>query len=285
MICPKCGMEFKDGIVNCTDCGTALVEDLKKTKEELVPLLSLPSDYARRMGAYFSYSNIEVQIVPNQDVEAEHILMVKPSQKELAAKHASVFLSQEPITQEEEGIEKDDSDHFFYAGGTSDSSVHSQKTAQERYNEAMSTAFTFGGCAAALVLILLDQFVFHYFLPSGSLITNIIFIGITGAMVFGCLKYFSISKKLQKEAAEESKLQVNIRTWLKDKMIGQEINSLMAERLGSQFEELLIEREQYLIGILRNQFPDANIALLESEAEKFLSELDAQTEQEDSAQE
>lgn len=283
MICPKCGMEFKDGIVNCIDCGTVLVQDLKETKAEMVPLLSLPSDYADRLRAYFIYSDIEVQAISNKDAKDEKILMVKASQRELATKHASVFLSQEPVTKNvEKELDNTEPEDFFFVG--SDAEPAPSKTAHERYNEAMSTASTFGGCAIILALLIFDQFVTH-FLPSGSIMTNIIFIGITAAMLFGCAKYFSIAKKMQQEVAEEGEQQVNIRTWLQDKAAEDVMPTLLMEQFGSQFEGLLIERERYLLGILRHQFPDANLALLEAEAEKFLDELDAQTENENAAEE
>lgn len=284
MICPKCGMEFKDGIENCTDCGTKLVEDLKEASVEMTPLLSLPAEYVDRMCAYLTYSDITAKTVPNEEAEGEKILLVSSPQKELAAKHASVFLSQEPLTDYmEEDVDTEESQASFYSSSSSKTSVQT-KTAKERYDEALSTATTFGACAIILALGIFDQFVTH-FLPKGSIMTSIILIGIAAAMLFGSLKYFSNAKKLQKEAAEEENMQVDIRTWLNSSTIPMATHNLMTERLGSQLEELLIEREQLVLGALKEQFPDANMALLEAEAERFLNELDAQAEEEETKQE
>ncbi len=284
MICPKCGMEFKDGIEICTDCGTKLVEDLKEAASEMTPLLSLPAEYVERMCAYLTYSEITAKTVPNEDVDGEKVLLVSSSQKELAAKHASVFLSQEPLTDYiEENVDEEDPHTPIYSGSAPEAPIQ-QKTASERYDEAVSTATTFGACAIVLAVAIFDQFVTH-FLPKGSIMTSIILIGITLAMAFGSLKYFSNAKKLQKKALEEENVQVDIRTWLRSSTISNTVHDLMTEQLGSQLEELLIEREQLVLGALREQFPDANLALLESEAERFLNELDEHMEKDDSEEE
>ena len=277
MICPKCGMEFKDGIVSCTDCGTALVHDLQNAQAEMIPMISLPAAYATRLCAYLVYSDITAEAVVNEENTDEKIIMVSASQKTLASKHAGVFLTQEPLDEELSEVNEEDEpeDALSFLANYAPSG-HQYKTARTRYDEAVSTAFTFGGCAIILILLVLDYFITN-FLPKGSLMTTIIFAGIAIAMIFGSIKYFSISKDLKKEAEEEGYQQVSIRSWLEKNPIQKIMMDAMMEQMGSQFEETLIEREYFLLGVLKEQFPDINQGLLEYEAERYLDELDETT--------
>lgn len=278
MICPKCGMEFKDGIVICTDCGTTLVRDLQEAQVEMVPMISLPAAYATRLCAYLVYSDIKAEAVVNEENPDEKIILVSASQKTLASKHAGVFLTQEPLEEALSEVNEEDEpeDALSFLANYAPSG-HQYKTVRTKYDEAVSTAFTFGGCAIGLVLLILDYFITN-FLPKGSIMTVILFAGIAIAMIFGSIKYFFISKDLKKAAEEEGYQQVSIRSWLENNPIQKIMMDAMMEQMGSQFEETLIEREYFLLGVLKEQFPDINQGLLEYEAERYLDELDEDAE-------
>lgn len=282
MICPNCGMEFKDGVLICTDCGTTLVHDLTEVQNEKVPLISLPSAYASRLCEYLVYSGIAAEAVVNEENNEEKILMVSTSQKELASKHTAVFLSQEPVEEalpeiSEEEDEEDEAELSFLVHHAS--SGRTYKTAKTKYDEAVSTAFTFGGCSIVLILVVFDQLITN-FLPKGSFIAILVLAGMAIAMAFGSIKYFSISKDLKKEAEDEGYQQVSIRTWLENTPIQKLMRDALAERMDSHFEEILIEREYFLLGVLKEQFPEIDQALLEYEAERYLDELEEDPESE-----
>lgn len=279
MICPNCGMEFKDGVITCTDCGTKLVHDLKEVQGEKIPLISLPAAYVSRLCAYLVYSGIAAEAVVNEENDKEKILMVSASQKELASKHVAVFLKEEPIEELPEVREDEEPENHTSFLSNYSLSSHTYKTAKTRYDEAVSTAFTFGGCSIGLIFVVLDQLITN-FLPKGNLITILALIGMAIAMIFGSVKYFSISKNLKKEAEDEGYQQVSIRTWLENTPIQKLMKDAIADPLDSHFEAALIEREYFLLGVLKEQFPEIDQALLEYEAERYLDELEEVAEDE-----
>ena len=67
MICPKCGMEFKKGVLKCTDCGTDLVERLEDAVEEMTDLINVPSDYATRLNDFLEYSGMTTELTQAEE--------------------------------------------------------------------------------------------------------------------------------------------------------------------------------------------------------------------------
>lgn len=270
MICPKCGMEFKDGMETCTDCGTKLVQDLSGVSEEKIALLSLPFAYAERLKDYLKYSHIDAELQSNEEIEGEGILYVNVSDKEQASKHVAIFLSQEPVTEEVDDTveDPDDMDSLTYSAD-----AEGYKSAKARYEEARSTAFTFTGASILILLVVLDRFTTHL-LPQGSILTYIVFLGIAIGLIFGAVKYFSSLKNLAEEACAEGSREGTVRSFMSTHFFRSTLDDLVAEQFGwCQMEEHVLNREYYLNGILKDQFPDMDRKFLEYEVDQFLSEM------------
>ena len=254
MICPKCGMEFKEGVLVCSDCGTDLVERLEDAVEEMTDLIHVPSDYATRLNDFLEYSRITTQLTQAEE-EGHTLIRVKESQKAEAVKLASVFLTEEPPEPSDDEEEEDEAERILYAP----SGIH-YKTAQTRYEEAKSTGITFAIFSVALLLDVLDN-AFTHFLPAGNLLMNIVFTSL---------------KTLEAAISTEADNKAVVETWLNE--LFPDLAALDAKTL-EQFGEISMEeqelnRMQYLNHAIHEQFPELDPVFLEYEAENYFNQLE-----------
>jgi hypothetical protein len=117
MFCPKCGYEYREGFLKCSDCGTNLVPELPPTKSDgepekpLIPLYSpidelelsmlrglLDTDGIRYfvLNDYFG----SMRVGPQIDLVNKKTIMVAPEDRDRAKEIISNFL---PCSTEEEG--------------------------------------------------------------------------------------------------------------------------------------------------------------------------------------
>ena len=268
MICPKCGMEFKEGVLVCSDCGTDLVERLEDASEELTDLITAPTDYAARLNDFLEYSGMTTELTQAEE-EGHTLIRVNASQKAEAVKLASVFLTEEPPEPSEEE-EEDEAERILYAP----SGIH-YKTAQTRYEEAKSTGITFAIFSVALLLDVLDN-AFTHFLPAGNLLMNIVFICMAAGLAYGAFKYLTSLKTLEAAISTEADNKAVVETWLNE--LFPDLAALDAKTL-EQFGEISMEeqelnRMQYLNHAIHEHFPELDPVFLEYEAENYFNQLE-----------
>ena len=269
MICPKCGMEFKEGVLKCTDCGTDLVERLEDAVEEMTDLINVPSDYAPRLNDFLEYSGMTTQLTEAEE-EGHTLIRVKESQKAEAVKLAAVFLTEEPPEPSDDEEEEDEAERILYAP----SGMH-YKTAQTRYEEAKSTGITFAIFSGAIVLDLLDH-AFTHILPAGNLLMNIVLFCIAVGLAYGAFKYLTSLKTLEAAISTEAENEAAVQTWLKEQFPDMTaLDAKTLEQFGqTSMEEQELNRMQYLNHAIHEQFPELEQVFLEYEAENYFNQLE-----------
>lgn len=269
MICPKCGMEFKEGVLQCTDCGIDLVESMESYEEDKVYLASFPSEYAERINDFLIYSKIVTELAPSDKEGYTDLYVAEPQMKE-AAKLASVFISQEPVPRPEgELTEEEEAQEQFYSP-----SGRQYKRAQVRYDEAVSTGYTFIGFGIVLLLVIGDHFITKL-LPEGSLLMYIVFAGMAVGLLYGAFKYLTSLPTLKEAIGVEEKDEATVIAWLEQSFRTiVDLDDKVIEVFGeTSMEEMELNRSSYLNAALTETFPEMKKEFLEFESELYLNRL------------
>lgn len=94
--CPKCKTEYQTGISVCSDCKTALVDELK---EDLIPFFQSDNKkIADKLAGFFNYSDLTSEVIYDEESEC-YIVAIDP-EKQLEAKklyQAFYFVERERI--------------------------------------------------------------------------------------------------------------------------------------------------------------------------------------------
>lgn len=92
--CPQCKTEYRDGILNCTDCGTKLINE-QPEESEYTLLCTLENDViAEKLKKYFDYSGIE-SYYEYDEKELGYSVYVKEDELKKAKKSFQAFYSVE----------------------------------------------------------------------------------------------------------------------------------------------------------------------------------------------
>lgn len=88
--CPKCNMEYREGITECPDCKVDLVESLEQ-EVEMVPFLQAEDKkIADKLVRYFEYSEIKSEI-SFDEVNEVYVVSVPPKKEKEARKLYQAF--------------------------------------------------------------------------------------------------------------------------------------------------------------------------------------------------
>lgn len=186
-ICPKCKMEYVDGMTTCPDCRVPLVE---KAEEILKELYMGTERMATRLVDYLQYAKIDsavlgdTEIVENPEVEGEMLevfrVLVSEQQWKEAERLAKVFVYNETVDQLEQKAAQEAGTEAAAEG-----MEQQQKTGQakkyyvkkaDQYEDFSSSAVTFlvVGVAGMIFLLLNSLGVFHIGTGSGRYLANIV---------------------------------------------------------------------------------------------------------------
>lgn len=88
--CPKCKMEYKDGVKVCSDCGCELTEEEYETK----PLTFGTREEMEELAAFLKYSHIDGAFVSEDEEDGVYELLVPVNQENQAGKLALIFKQQ-----------------------------------------------------------------------------------------------------------------------------------------------------------------------------------------------
>ena len=177
--CPKCKTEYRDGIITCADCGSALVDELKISakKEELIPEPSFLTAEESSL---------------NEMSKEEAIAFIEESKKEA--------LERRKRLEEGPGLY-----------------IESSKKAQDFKSGGLSLLFVGGLGFICIILMLLGVIPLHMNLFSKYLTIGVMGALFLLFIVMGFLSVKSY-KKFEVKASEEDTLTRNLTSWVKENL-------------------------------------------------------------------
>ncbi|WP_455716457.1 hypothetical protein [Anaerosporobacter sp.] len=249
--CPKCNMEYREGIKVCADCGTELIEEATEghVSESEVVRLEKEED-AQKLIQFLDYSKINQASYSYDEKDQSYVVVVNENDLSEAKKLFQAFYIAE--TEEEKSSEENvesttdkspnsslsdsydadiDDEDYNYEKNKNNSSLNDMKAASksstvyvrkaDQFKDLRSTAYIFIAVGfGGLVVLLLNifgvlSFYQGYFawIIMGLLFTSFLIIG------FGTLKH---SKQVKGQIDEENALTDAINTWL-EKNITKEV--------------------------------------------------------------
>ncbi|MBH1940993.1 hypothetical protein I5677_08830 [Mobilitalea sibirica] len=103
--CPKCKMEYREGIDLCSDCKVELVDQLQEEDDFLPFFQAELKSVADKLKDYFEYSKLNSKVQYDEENEV-YILSVPADQVKQAKKLYQAFYFVERERQEKEALEK-----------------------------------------------------------------------------------------------------------------------------------------------------------------------------------
>ena len=177
--CPKCETEYREGIRTCSDCGSALVDELITSKNN-EDFINEPT----------FLSSVESEV--NDMTEEEAIAFLEESKKEALERRKQ--LAEGP---------------GLY--------IESSKKAQDFKSGGLSLLFVGGLGFICILLILLGIIPLHMNIFSKYLITGVMGTMFLLFIVMGFLSVKSY-KKFEIKASEEDSLTKNLTSWVKENL-------------------------------------------------------------------
>lgn len=204
--CPNCKNEYREGILVCSDCGAALVEELIETDDNKVIMIASKEEAENYYELLKKFEIERAELIYNEESELYHV-SVPESQVEKAKKLAiiqKVNLKDEETTQAEEVAEERKTHVYIH---------HSQ-----RHQELLSSAYSLliVGVIGLVFILLAVLKVIHLPFPEMTTYLMEITLGILCVIFVGvgvhCLKS---ARSVEKLAQEEDKLTSEITQWFK----------------------------------------------------------------------
>ncbi len=250
--CPKCNMEFREGIKECADCGTELVDALTENQSHNSEVVRLETEEnAQKLIEFLRYSKIDQTSYSYDEKDKAYVVTVNEKDVTEAKKLFQAFYTAETEAEEEAAKENmkstqdeasvssptDTSDkdyedeEYSYETNKDDNSLKDMKAASksssvyvkkaDQFKDLRSTGHLFIAVGiVGLVVLLLNilgvlSFYQGYFswIIMGVLFTIFLLIGL------GTLKH---SKQVEGQISEENTLTDAINEWL-EKTITQEV--------------------------------------------------------------
>lgn len=292
--CPKCKMEYQEGITICDDCQIELVESLE-VEEEMVPLLqAVEKDILEKLIRYFDYSGLKASIQFDEANEIYEIFV--PSKKQRQAKKLyQAFMIVESENQGQKTVNVDPTEESFEPeAALSDNDFEEDTLDQENQDTPEDDAFDYKSSDAPSVYVMkADRYkdlkdtvwIFLLFGVVGLLVVllNVIGIlsfinGIIPTLVSSALFLFFIyvglsthkkAKQVQVEIAAEKKLTDDINQWLEINVTEDYLSSLNDDTVSEEVN--YIKKTEIIKSRLIKEFGEQNDAYLDRLIDEFYS--------------
>lgn len=221
--CPKCKNEYVEGITECADCHTMLVDELAE-EEELATLLFAEEELAKELASFLEYSKIKgVEIRYSGEYSMFEVLAPKSHERE-AMKYTAAFrntkeemlkdAAYEPVEGDADAPET--AERTIAPVRAHEKSAYPYVKKEEKHKEMISSAYTFLiiGILGLVVLALVAADVISLNLADASKYLIYIVMGLM-FLIFLVIAFYSFrsAKVLAKEAVEENELTNHITEW------------------------------------------------------------------------
>lgn len=288
--CPKCKMEYREGITVCADCGTPLVEDFVEEEEQIAILLTEKEELAQRFHSFLEYSDIKGALIGFSEENNQFTVTVPASkQKEAKKLFTGFYLAETEKAQEKiiaEAIKKqtEETDTSLEAQDNSiasteqtedtaedaicdlekNSSVYVKK--EDKYNDLSSTGWTFLVFGiAGLIFTVLN--ILGYF----SIFANPVSYTFASILFLGCLfvsgNSFRSAKKAKGEIAEENRITDELKEWLENNIHENDLLSIQDDDLSEEIN--FLNKINFIKNAVTNHFGKIDEAFLDEITEEF----------------
>lgn len=240
--CPKCNMEYREGIKECADCGTELVDDAVENQTNEVELVRLETEEnTQKLIDFLHYSKIEQISYSYDEKDQAYVVMVEESTLKEAKKLFNAFYTAETEDKEESLKDKTDNSELAdsseldneedsYENDNNNSSLNDLRDNSkatplyvkkaEKFKDLRSSGYTFIGVGIAgfVFLILNILGIFSFYQGFSQIVIGIVF---AIFIVIG-ISTLRSSNQVKGQIDDENNLTDAINSWLQ-KTITQEL--------------------------------------------------------------
>ncbi len=299
--CPKCKNEYREGITECPDCGTELVDEIQEEVEEapvgpqpVILMKSADRDVAEKAVKYLRYSGILSSALANgvpeetsdEEVTDEEITDEETSgEEEFLVIVADVELDNaldclidldpgETVDEDRlyelvpdiedrlDEIEEEKATQEFSELRSEASSVYVKK--KDKYADLRFSGFSFIGFGIIGVVILLLNFfhVINLFNTYSLIVMAIVF------LVFFIIGFSSLhrAKQVKSSVAVEDEFTESLNEFVKDHLGDEVIDEWYDE--SKQDQENYFEIQDKMITMMKEEFPNIHPSYIEEIAEE-----------------
>lgn len=259
--CPKCKNEYRDGILVCSDCGCALIDE---KEEERNIIFFGEQNQLELLKKFLEFNNINSSEINFDENESVFELSVASKDTEEALKFRNVFLLNEAQKNEIKNDEVDEEHQNIKAQTGSGLSYQSnEQKAKDNWSSAI-VLFVVGGLGFAFLLLSYFGILPFSFRGFVYIVMGSLFI-ILFAMGFVSMKN---SKVLDKKAEKENLLYETMSKWSKENLIA----SMIDDELEN---DDLSENEKYFkrVQIMKDKIQVQFLNLDESFLDHFVDEI------------
>lgn len=297
--CPNCRTEYEEGVEVCADCGATLVDELPEEKNLAAVAYIQEEELAHKLVDYLDYSKIEAEIEYSDEQQAFAVLVDEKQLEEAKTAFRAFYTIEtrnsmadaikfdaevlESIPEEEMSDEEKEAVAKAVLAEQVYKPAEVYVTKEDEGKDMFSTAITFLGFAAALLIFLvlnvLDIITWFNNVPSLIMLA---------AMAIGCclvgINAIKRSRRAEIASVEEKKLTESLNGWLDENISDADFAVLEGEEVSE--EVLYLKRTDIIRAKFLASFSelDENYAdaLIEDFYDRYFEE--AETEEDSSAE-
>lgn len=240
--CPKCKLEYREGITVCPDCGSTLAANQESMiKQTLTPVYCGDEASAERIAQFLVYSHIK-SVTAGELTANGYPVLVSEDEYDEAIKLVSVFLYKETEKK------------MMSAEGQAAMAERSQKAPgpyvkkADKYEDMNSSAYTLLAVGGVGMIFMILQITNIIPLPLGnaSLLFDIVMCAIFIFFLITGVSSLKRAKQLKSEIGEEVRATQEITDWFLSEYTAESIDKAVLEGYDMPEEIKYFRRSEYI---------------------------------------
>lgn len=290
--CPKCKLEYVEGIKICPDCGSSLVETLEKLRESSLRMVFCGNEaLAERVAQFLDYSGIKsvtagaltpkgypVLVSEKEYEDAMKLIQVfmynEMQRAEQAKSQQSQTVSAQTETEEKaEASQPQVSQSQMQRVQPQKSGVYVKKA--DKYEDMHSSGIMLllvGGIGAILMVLKIAG-ILPLSLGKASFLFDITMSALFLFFIVSGLSSLRRAKELKSEVGDEAKNTNDLTEWFLSEFNADKIDTIVFDDDDTQEELKYFNRSAFIKQALRHRQPDIDSSYLEDLAENIYQTL------------